>query len=96
MIGNRRCALAVTARTGASNFSRNVAPLASHFRLIIPDLLGYGRSTKGIDRTDPFGDLATAMLGLLDALGVDGAHALGNSLGGACALRMAGCRRCIA
>ena len=75
--------------TGASNFSRNVAPLSSHFRLIIPDLPGYGRSTKGIDRADPFGDLATTMLGLLDALGIDKAHALGNSLGGACALRLA-------
>ena len=75
--------------TGASNFSRNVAALASQFRLIIPDLPGYGRSTKGIDRADPFGDLAAAMLGLLDALGIDKVHALGNSLGGACALRMA-------
>jgi 4,5:9,10-diseco-3-hydroxy-5,9,17-trioxoandrosta-1(10),2-diene-4-oate hydrolase len=75
--------------TGASNFSRNVAPLASHFRLIIPDLPGYGRSTKGIDRADPFGDLAAVMLGLLDALGIDKVHALGNSLGGACALRLA-------
>lgn len=75
--------------TGASNFSRNVAPLASHFRLIIPDLPGYGRSTKGIDRADPFGDLASTMLGLLDALAIEKAHALGNSLGGACALRLA-------
>ena len=75
--------------TGASNFSRNVAALTSHFRLIVPDLPGYGRSSKGIDRADPFGDLATAMLGLLDALGIDKAHALGNSLGGACALRLA-------
>jgi len=75
--------------TGASNFSRNVAALARHFQVIIPDLPGYGRSTKGIDRADPFGDLAAAMHGLLDALGIDKAHALGNSLGGACALRLA-------
>jgi 4,5:9,10-diseco-3-hydroxy-5,9,17-trioxoandrosta-1(10),2-diene-4-oate hydrolase len=75
--------------TGASNFIRNIPALARHFRLIVPDLPGYGRSTKGIDRADPFGDLADAMLGLLDALGVDKVHALGNSLGGACALRLA-------
>jgi 4,5:9,10-diseco-3-hydroxy-5,9,17-trioxoandrosta-1(10),2-diene-4-oate hydrolase len=74
---------------GASNFVRNIPELAKHFRLIVPDLPGYGRSTKGIDRADPFGDLASAMLGLLDALGVEKAHALGNSLGGACALRIA-------
>jgi 4,5:9,10-diseco-3-hydroxy-5,9,17-trioxoandrosta-1(10),2-diene-4-oate hydrolase len=74
--------------TGASNFIRNIPVLARHFRLIVPDLPGYGRSTKGIDRADPFGDLADAMLGLLDALGIDKVHALGNSLGGACALRL--------
>ena len=75
--------------SGAPNFLRNISALRAHFRLIIPDLPGYGRSTKGLDRKDPFGDLAGAMLGLLDALGIDKAHALGNSLGGACALRMA-------
>jgi len=75
--------------TGVANFERNLAVLAERFRLIVPDLPGYGRSTKGLDRKDPFGDLAGAMLGLLDALGVAKTHALGNSLGGACALRMA-------
>lgn len=75
--------------TGTSNFIRNIPALARHFRLIVPDLPGYGRTTKGVDRADPFGDLAGAMLGLLDALGLDRVHALGNSLGGACALRLA-------
>jgi len=75
--------------TGAANFVRNIPALAERFRLIVPDMPGYGRSTKGLDRKDPFGDLAGAMLGLMDALGVAKAHALGNSLGGACALRMA-------
>jgi len=74
---------------GVANFERNLDALAERFRLIVPDMPGYGRSTKGLDRKDPFGDLAGAMLGLLDALGVTRAHALGNSLGGACALRMA-------
>lgn len=75
--------------TGAANFVRNIPALAERFRLIVPDMPGYGRSTKGLDRKDPFGDLAGAMLGLMDALGVAKAHALGNSLGGACALRLA-------
>jgi 4,5:9,10-diseco-3-hydroxy-5,9,17-trioxoandrosta-1(10),2-diene-4-oate hydrolase len=55
----------------------------------VPDLPGYGRSSKGVNSDDPFGDLAAAMLALLDALGIDRAHVVGNSLGGACALRMA-------
>ena len=55
---------------GVANFERNLDALAERFRLIVPDMPGYGRSTKGLDRKDPFGDLAGAMLGLLDALGV--------------------------
>ena len=75
--------------SGLSNFSRNIPRLANRFRVIAPDMPGYGQSSKGLDRKDPFGELARSMLGLLDALGVEKAHVLGNSLGGACALRMA-------
>jgi len=74
--------------SGLSNYSRNVAALAESFRVIVPDMQGYGRSSKGVDRADPFGDLAEAMLGFLDAIGVRRAHVIGNSLGGACGLRM--------
>jgi 4,5:9,10-diseco-3-hydroxy-5,9,17-trioxoandrosta-1(10),2-diene-4-oate hydrolase len=76
--------------TGMSNFGHNLEPLlAAGFRVIVPDLPGYGRSTKGIDRSDPFGDLALAVRGLLDALDLDRAHLIGNSYGGAAALRLA-------
>lgn len=74
---------------GLSNFDRNIDALATEFRVIIPDMKGYGGSTKGINRSDPFGDLAATMTGLMDALEIDRAHLVGNSLGGACALRMA-------
>src|SRR5262249_36332683 len=46
--------------TGMSNFIRNIPALADHFRVIVPDMPGYGGSTKRIDRADPFGDLASA------------------------------------
>ena len=75
--------------SGVSNYSRNIAALARRFRVLVPDLPGYGKSAKALSRTDPFGDLAESMLGLLDALGVHRAAVVGNSLGGACALRMA-------
>ena len=75
--------------SGMSNYSRNVVALAERFRVIVPDMPGYGSSSKGINAEDPFGDLANSMLGLLDALQIDRAHVMGNSLGGACALRMA-------
>jgi 4,5:9,10-diseco-3-hydroxy-5,9,17-trioxoandrosta-1(10),2-diene-4-oate hydrolase len=75
--------------SGVSSYVKNIDALARHFRVLVPDLPGYGQSSKGINPNDPFGDLAMAMLGLLDQLGIQRAHIIGNSLGGACALRMA-------
>jgi 4,5:9,10-diseco-3-hydroxy-5,9,17-trioxoandrosta-1(10),2-diene-4-oate hydrolase len=75
--------------SGLSNYSRNVQALASHFRVLVPDMPGYGKSSKTVDAADPFGGLASAMLDLLDALHIERAHVVGNSLGGACALRLA-------
>lgn len=75
--------------SGMSNYSRNIEALAKQFRVLVVDMPGYGQSTKGLDRSDSFGDLAKSMLGLLDVLQIKSAHVVGNSLGGACALRMA-------
>ncbi|KPI11513.1 2,6-dioxo-6-phenylhexa-3-enoate hydrolase [Actinobacteria bacterium OK074] len=75
--------------SGVANYHRNIAELAKEYRVIVPDLPGYGRSTKGVDGADPFGHLATGIRGLLDELGLDKAHLVGNSYGGACALRLA-------
>jgi 4,5:9,10-diseco-3-hydroxy-5,9,17-trioxoandrosta-1(10),2-diene-4-oate hydrolase len=75
--------------TGVSNYARNLDVLAEHFRVIVPDLPGYGASTKRIDHTDPFGDLAAAIGGLVDELGLERTHLIGNSYGGAAALRLA-------
>jgi 4,5:9,10-diseco-3-hydroxy-5,9,17-trioxoandrosta-1(10),2-diene-4-oate hydrolase len=75
--------------SGVSNYSRNVDALAEHFRVVVPDMPGYGRSAKGVDQSDPFGYLADMIRGLLDELGVATARLIGNSYGGAAALRMA-------
>ncbi|HJP76468.1 MAG TPA: alpha/beta fold hydrolase [Pseudonocardiaceae bacterium] len=75
--------------SGLSNYRRNIDALAQRFHVIVPDLPGYGRSAKTIDQTDPFGSLADAIRGLLDALDIDRAHLVGNSYGGSCALRLA-------
>ena len=75
--------------SGVSNYSRNIEALATKYRVIVPDMPGYGRSTKTLDQRDPFGALADAIRGLLDALGIDTAHLIGNSYGGAAALRLA-------
>ncbi|MBN9636601.1 MAG: alpha/beta fold hydrolase [Actinobacteria bacterium] len=75
--------------SGVSNYSRNIDALAQHHRVLVPDMPGYGRSSKGIDKSDPFGWLAGAMRGLLDELSISTAHLIGNSYGGAAALRLA-------
>ena len=75
--------------SGVSNYSRNIDALAKRYRVLVPDMPGYGRSSKGIDKSDPFGCLADAMRGLLDELSISTAHLVGNSYGGAAALRLA-------
>ncbi|OBI39708.1 alpha/beta fold hydrolase [Mycobacterium colombiense] len=75
--------------SGVSNYSRNIDTLAQHFRVIVPDMPGYGRSSKGIDGHDPFGYLGDMIRGLLDELRIDTAHLVGNSYGGAAAVRLA-------
>ncbi|MFI8975186.1 alpha/beta fold hydrolase [Nocardia asteroides] len=74
---------------GLSNYSRNIEALSRSFRVIVPDMPGYGRSSKRVDQSDPFGYLGRIIGGLLDVLKVDSAHLIGNSYGGAAALRLA-------
>lgn len=75
--------------SGVANYVRNIDALAERFRVIVPDLPGYGRSAKGVDQSDPFGCLAAGIRGVLDRLGIERASLVGNSYGGACALRLA-------
>lgn len=75
--------------SGVSNYSRNIDALARSFRVIVPDMPGYGRSAKYVDHSDPFGYLGDTIRGLLDELGIGTAHLVGNSYGGAAALRLA-------
>lgn len=69
---------------GWSNFRHNIDPLrAAGHRVIVPDLLGFGYSSKptGLDYTlDLF---VSTTLELLDALEVRDCVLVGNSLGGA-------------
>ena len=65
--------------TGLSNYSRNIEALAQRYRVIVPDMPGYGGSTKRVDQSDPFGFLAGSIRALLDALEIERAHLVGNS-----------------
>jgi 4,5:9,10-diseco-3-hydroxy-5,9,17-trioxoandrosta-1(10),2-diene-4-oate hydrolase len=75
--------------SGWSNFGRNVPVFAESFRTIVPDQPGFGRSTKLAEHPQYFKHSASALLGLLDHLGVERAHLVGNSLGGGAAVRFA-------
>jgi pimeloyl-ACP methyl ester carboxylesterase len=58
-----------------------VAPLAQRFRVLVPDLVGAGRSDKPDREYTPLA-LATWIGELADALGITGCPVVGNSLGG--------------
>lgn len=75
--------------TGWSNWNRNVAALSEHHRVIVPDLPGFGQSSERPRGTVFPGWWATPMLALLDALGIDRADFVGNSLGGSVTLKIA-------
>ncbi|MGN7247455.1 alpha/beta fold hydrolase [Janibacter anophelis] len=71
--------------TGWSNFKTNIPELAKDFRVIAPDMPGWGRSSA-VTRDD--NDHAKAAVQLLDALGIDKAAFVGNSMGGITTLRL--------
>ena len=72
-----------------SNFARNIPVLAKRFRVIAVDQPGFGQSDKPTEHPQYFRHSADALLGLLDALGIERAHLVGNSLGGGTAVRFA-------
>lgn len=75
--------------SGTSNYSRNIDALSAKYRLIIPDMPGYGGSYKDAITGPRYAAYSKALLGLLDNLDIPKAHIVGNSLGGGAALLMA-------
>ena len=69
---------------------RGIAPeLSDEYRVVVPDLVGYGNSAnhEGFDRSVRAQE--QALDGLLDALGIDKAHLVSHDIGGGVALRFA-------
>ena len=71
------------------SFLPTVAALAGRYRVIALDLPGFGDSEKPINASYDARFFASAITGLLDALELDRAHLIGNSLGGRVALEVA-------
>ena len=70
------------------SFLPTVAALAGRFRLIAVDLPGFGDSDKPLRAAYDARYFAGAVVDLLDALEIDRAHLIGNSLGGRVALEV--------
>jgi len=73
--------------SGWSNFRYNINSLAEHYRVLIVDLPGYGKSDIVVPEDNMFGFHARAIKNMIDALGIDKTHIIGNSLGGGTALK---------
>lgn len=72
--------------TGISNFAPNIGHLAQNFRVIAVDMPGWGKSdTVTVDKRDH----VQSALELLDALEIDKAAFIGNSMGGMTSVRFA-------
>lgn len=71
--------------SGWANFGGNLPQFATKYKVVVPDLPGYGASYRP-DLPAPYLDLAIeAILRVLDAEGLDQVDIVGNSLGGAIA-----------
>jgi pimeloyl-ACP methyl ester carboxylesterase len=75
--------------SGWANFSRNMEPLSKRFRAICIDLPGFGKSDMKPAGVPIPGWWADIVGKFLDALGIEKAHFIGNSLGGVISLKLA-------
>jgi 4,5:9,10-diseco-3-hydroxy-5,9,17-trioxoandrosta-1(10),2-diene-4-oate hydrolase len=75
--------------SGMSNFGRNLPAFAERFRTLVVDQPGFGKSDKPPVTANYFRFAAQALAGLLDEVGIQRVHLVGNSLGGGTAARFA-------
>jgi 2-hydroxy-6-oxo-octa-2,4-dienoate hydrolase len=74
--------------TAYANWRLTIPDLAPHFRVLAPDMAGFGFS----DKPGGVADLAAwvgQLTGFLDALGIERASVVGNSFGGSIGIRLA-------
>jgi 2-hydroxymuconate-semialdehyde hydrolase len=74
--------------TAYANWRLTIPDLAPHFRVLAPDMAGFGFS----DKPDVVANMARwvgQLTGFLDALGIERASVVGNSFGGGIGIRLA-------
>lgn len=72
-----------------ANWRLTMPALAQHFRVIAPDMAGFGFTERRADWHFGIDSWLEHLLGVLDALQLPQAHFVGNSFGGALALALA-------
>jgi pimeloyl-ACP methyl ester carboxylesterase len=75
--------------TSYANWRLVIPALAENFRVVAPDMVGFGFSDRPQGVKYSLQTWADQTVGVMDALGIQKAHMVGNSFGGAIALRIA-------
>ena len=75
--------------TAWANWRLTIPPLAEHFTVIAPDIVGFGFTERPEGVTYDLDTWTEHALGVLDSLGIERAHVVGNSFGGSLALSLA-------
>jgi pimeloyl-ACP methyl ester carboxylesterase len=75
--------------TAYANWRLVIPALAEHWHVVAPDMVGFGFSDRPEGVEYGLDTWADQTVGLMDTLGIQKAHLVGNSFGGAIALRIA-------
>ena len=75
--------------TSYANWRLVIPALAENFHVVAPDMVGFGYSDRPEGVQYSLDTWADQTVGLMDALGIEKAHLVGNSFGGGIGLRIA-------
>ena len=75
--------------TAWANWRLTIPVLGRRFRVIAPDIVGFGFTQRPDDAAYDLDTWTAHAIGVLDALGVERAHVVGNSFGGSLAMSLA-------
>lgn len=76
--------------SGSSRWwARNISGLTERHRVILPDLIGFGRSPRPSGRLPAVSDVAGVLAEWMAEQGLDRAHIVGHSMGGQVAVHLA-------
>lgn len=75
--------------TAWANWRLTIPVLARRFHVIAPDIVGFGFTERPEDIAYDLDTWTSHAIGVLDALGIERAHVVGNSFGGSLAMSLA-------